>query len=87
MLSCITDGTSCKEVFLKGLEYVRQNRPDLENHLTRNFGFGIGLEFRDSEFLLNAKNDNILLSGMTLNVAIGFQDLVNKNATDEKGGK
>jgi nucleosome binding factor SPN SPT16 subunit len=87
ILSCITDGASCKEVFLKGLDYVRKNRPDLEAHLTKNFGFGIGLEFRETEFILNAKNENVLNSGMTLNLALGLQDLSNSNANDAKSQK
>ena len=40
----------------------------------------IGLEFRDSAYLLSAKNARKLKSGMVFNLALGFQDL-------EEGGK
>ena len=39
--------------------------------LTKNVGFGIGLEFRESFCLLNAKNANLVKAGMAFNVAVG----------------
>jgi nucleosome binding factor SPN SPT16 subunit len=43
--------------------------------MTKNFGFGIGIEFRESGYLLGPKNDRVLVDGMILNIAIGFQNL------------
>lgn len=40
----------------------------------------MGLEFRDSFYLLSAKNTRKLKSGMIFNLALGFSDL-------EEGGK
>ena len=40
----------------------------------------MGLEFRDSAYLLSAKNSRKLKTGMVFNLALGFQDL-------EEGGK
>lgn len=40
----------------------------------------MGLEFRDSAYLLSAKNSKKLKTGMVFNLALGFQDL-------EEGGK
>jgi nucleosome binding factor SPN SPT16 subunit len=36
----------------------------------------MGLEFRESAYLLSAKNGRKLRSGMVFNLALGFQDLV-----------
>lgn len=40
----------------------------------------MGLEFRDTSYLLSAKNARKLKSGMVFNLVLGFQDL-------EEGGK
>jgi nucleosome binding factor SPN SPT16 subunit len=41
----------------------------------------MGLEFRDSSYLLSPKNTRTLKTGMVLNLSLGFQDL------QEEGGK
>lgn len=48
--------------------------------LKTDFPHQMGLEFRDSAYLLSAKNGRKLKSGMVFNLALGFQDL-------EEGGK
>lgn len=35
----------------------------------------MGMEFRDSNYLLSAKNTRMLKSNMVFNLALGFQDL------------
>ena len=40
----------------------------------------MGLEFRDSAYILSAKNSRKIKSGMIFNLTLGFQDL-------EEGGK
>jgi nucleosome binding factor SPN SPT16 subunit len=40
-----------------------------------NFGFGIGLEFRESNLIINQKNDNILKENMVFNICISANDL------------
>jgi nucleosome binding factor SPN SPT16 subunit len=46
----------------------------------KNCGFGIGIEFRESAFLLNSKNNVQLKLGMTLNVTIGFSNIQNESS-------
>lgn len=52
--------------------------PDLVPLLTKNVGFGMGIEFRDSAFVLNAKSDTLVKVGMMFNVTVGVQGLVDK---------
>lgn len=47
---------------------------DLVDHLTKNIGFGMGLEFREAVNLLNNKNDRKVAAGMIFNVAVGKVD-------------
>lgn len=87
VISEMKPGVPLKEIWEKGVEFVQTKRPDLEPHLVTNFGFGMGIEFRESEFLINSKNNNEIQSNMVFNLAIGLQDLTNEESTDSKGKK
>lgn len=39
----------------------------------------MGVEFRDSAYLLSAKNGHVLKSDMILNLGLGFADLVDNS--------
>ncbi|KAJ5136982.1 FACT complex subunit s.t1.c16 [Penicillium atrosanguineum] len=56
----IRDGVVAKDVYNKALNLVRSKKPELENHLVKNIGAGIGIELRDSNMVLNAKNNRVL---------------------------
>lgn len=62
--------SGCDEKKKKGIEM-----PDLVAALTKNVGFGMGIEFRDSSHVLNAKNENKVEKGMVYNVSVGVQSL------------
>ncbi|KAJ5220811.1 FACT complex subunit s.t1.c16 [Penicillium citrinum] len=71
----IRDGVAAKELYNKALNLVKSKKPELESHLTKNVGAGIGIELRDSNMVLNAKNNRPLKNGMTLSISIGFTDV------------
>lgn len=48
---------------------------DLAARLPKSIGFGIGLEFRESTHLLNAKNPSLVKPGMAFNVSLGTASL------------
>ncbi|KAI0566036.1 Creatinase/Aminopeptidase [Gracilaria domingensis] len=50
--------------------------PNLKATMTKNVGFGMGIEFRDSSFVLNAKNETKVEKGMVFNVSVGVQNVV-----------
>ena len=56
----------------------------LIERLTKNLGFGMGLEYKESSNLLTGKNEGVIKSGMIFNVCIGVQGLENPEATDPK---
>lgn len=72
-------GNPAKTVYLGVHEYVKKNRPELAEHLTKNAGWLTGIEFRDSTFLLNGKNERKLVNGQIMSVTLGFGNLVDKN--------
>ncbi|GLB35147.1 putative fact complex subunit spt16 [Lyophyllum shimeji] len=76
LLSIIKDGVSARDVYQFALSFVKKKDPDLEKHFVKNVGFGMGIEFRDSAYVLSAKNGRVLKADMILNLGLGFTDLV-----------
>ncbi|KAI0464257.1 hypothetical protein LJB42_001863 [Komagataella kurtzmanii] len=75
IMNQIKDGAVCKDVYAKALAMVNKDRPDLAKHFVKNIGSLIGLEFRDSTMVLNAKNDRVIHDGSVINLVLGFQQL------------
>jgi nucleosome binding factor SPN SPT16 subunit len=85
IIALIRPGIALRHIYEQATEYVREKRPDLSSHFVANAGFSMGLEFRESDYVIHAKNEREIKQGMVFNVAIGFQDLVNEAATEERG--
>ena len=66
---------------------LKSKAPHLEPHLTKSCGFATGLEFRESAFQLNAKSEQVFRAGMVFNLALGLENLEDKDATDSRGKK
>ncbi|KIK63712.1 hypothetical protein GYMLUDRAFT_162320 [Collybiopsis luxurians FD-317 M1] len=81
LLGFITDGVSARDVYQHALSYVREKNSSLEKNFVKNLGFGTGVEFRDSTYLLSAKNAHILQENMTLNLGLGFSDLLDQDGS------
>lgn len=80
----VRDGTVAKDLYNKAIGMVRAKKPDLEKHFLKNIGAGIGIELRDSNMVLNGKNNRILKSGMTLSITIGLTDVPDPEPKDKK---
>lgn len=77
VLGLLKEGTACKEVYDKAVEYIQSKRPDLVSHFVKSAGFGIGIEFKESAYVLGPKSTKKLKAGMTVNLSLGFQNLEN----------
>ncbi|THH01723.1 hypothetical protein EW026_g1029 [Hermanssonia centrifuga] len=75
LLTVLKDGTTARDVYLHALAYVKEKKPELEKHFVKSIGHGMGMEFRDSAYLLSAKNGRKLRNGMVFNLTLGFQEL------------
>lgn len=84
VMETIRDGAKVRDIYQHAVDYVKAKRPDLEKHLTKTLGFGMGIEFRETNYVLNAKNVRELKNGMVLNLSIGFADLENPKPTDKR---
>ncbi|RKP10675.1 FACT complex subunit spt16 [Thamnocephalis sphaerospora] len=84
MIEMLRPGTPLCDVYNKALGIIRAKRPDLEQHFVKNCGFSMGIEFRESAYVINAKNTRKLEAGMVINLSAGLQNLEAPNASDPK---
>lgn len=85
LLKNLKAGTKVSDVYESGVEFVKNKKPQFVDNLTKNFGFGTGIEFRESSLLIAPKTTAVLKKGMVFNLAVGFSNLTNKDATDKEG--
>eukprot|EP00958_Prasinococcus_capsulatus_P001992 scaffold179_cov368-Prasinococcus_capsulatus_cf.AAC.32 len=78
----LKDGNTLSSVYRAAAESLAQS--GLSGNLTKNVGFGMGLEFRDSTYLLNAKNERVVQAGMIFNLALGLENLKTTASGDDK---
>jgi nucleosome binding factor SPN SPT16 subunit len=84
ILKDIREGVVAKDLYNRALGMVKAKKPDLEQHFLKNLGSAIGLELKDTNFVLNGKNARPLKDGMTLCITTGFNEIANSNAKDKK---
>ncbi|KAG8920577.1 FACT complex subunit spt16 [Tulasnella sp. 417] len=78
-LTKLKDGTVAREVYQHVINTVKAKSPELEKHLPKNVGWGMGLEFRDSSYVLGPKNSRLLKAGMVFNLILAFTDVVGED--------
>jgi len=75
-LNAMVPGKPLKYVYAAGVKYLRDlGKDDLVSHLPKTLGFGVGLDFRDTNLLLNTKNTVTFRPGMVFSLAISFSGL------------
>ncbi|KAG0343552.1 FACT complex subunit spt16 [Podila humilis] len=87
VLESMKDGVKIKDVYTRAIDFIRNKKPELEKKFVKTLGFGTGLEFRESSYLLSAKNTKELQQNMIFSLSLGFQDIDNPNAPDEQSKK
>ncbi|RLU21260.1 hypothetical protein DMN91_005633 [Ooceraea biroi] len=85
ILKKLVAGAKISEVYEAGIKFVKDEKPEMQNHLTKNFGFAMGIEFKESSLLLGPKTHATLKKGMVYNVNVGLANLTNPDATDKEG--
>ncbi|KIK06643.1 hypothetical protein K443DRAFT_674303 [Laccaria amethystina LaAM-08-1] len=79
LIATMKDGVSVRDVYQHALAYIRERQPDLEKHFVKHVGFGMGIEFRDSAYVLSLKSARTLKKNMIFNLDLGFSDLTDSN--------
>ncbi|MBW01061.1 FACT complex subunit SPT16, partial [Eschrichtius robustus] len=74
----IVDADEICDVYNAVMDVVKKQKPELLNKITKNLGFGMGIEFREGSLVINSKNQYKLKKGMVFSINLGFSDLTNK---------
>ena len=83
-LKAIKEGALPKDVYNAALGVIKARKPGLEKSLGKDVGAAIGIEIRDSKYVLNGKNTKPLKDGMTFSVTTSLSDLVNDKPQNKK---
>ncbi|XP_069114488.1 LOW QUALITY PROTEIN: FACT complex subunit SPT16-like [Argopecten irradians] len=83
ILGKLRDGVRLSEVYEHTVSYVKKERPELIDKMTKNIGFAMGIEFREGSLLISGKSNIKAKKGMVFNINVGFSDLKNKGAKDK----
>lgn len=75
LLQNLKPGNKISFVYQKGAEYLKEKAPHLLDKIGTNMGFGIGLEFKENNLLINAKNQKEIKERMVFNIALSFNNL------------
>jgi len=87
IMSKLKDGAKLSDVYNAAMDNVKKEKPDLVDKVTKNFGFAMGIEFREGSLVIGPNCDMKAKKGMVFNVNVGMTDLSNKEAKDSKGKK
>jgi len=80
----LVPGAKLSDIYKSVVSKCRKEKPHLTDKLNKSFGFLTGLEFRESTYLINGKNEQRVQKDMVFNVNIGFSNLTKKSADDDK---
>eukprot|EP00011_Vannellida_sp_DIVA3-517-6-12_P000344 CAMPEP_0114614668 /NCGR_PEP_ID=MMETSP0168-20121206/5772_1 /TAXON_ID=95228 ORGANISM="Vannella sp., Strain DIVA3 517/6/12" /NCGR_SAMPLE_ID=MMETSP0168 /ASSEMBLY_ACC=CAM_ASM_000044 /LENGTH=1014 /DNA_ID=CAMNT_0001825723 /DNA_START=5 /DNA_END=3049 /DNA_ORIENTATION=+ len=83
-LEAMKIGEPLSSVYEAAIAAVKAKDESLVEKFVTSCGFGMGLEYKERNLNLNAKNKNTFQEGMVFNLSIGFRDLERKDAKDEK---
>lgn len=84
ILAELKDGAKLSDVYKSTVKMVEGENKDLVDKLTKNFGFAMGIEFREGSLTITPNCDAVAKKGMIFNVNLGFSGLANKEASDSK---
>lgn len=85
LLKKLQVGVKLSQVYETGMQYIKKEKPTLVEKLTKNFGFAMGIEFKESSLMIGPKTNALLKKGMVFNLNIGLANLTNKDAPDKEG--
>lgn len=85
ILKVLVAGSKLCDVYESVVSFVKKEKPELVDKLTKSFGFAMGIEFRESSLVIGPKTTAVARKGAVFNVNVGFAGLTNKEASDKEG--
>ena len=84
IISKLQAGTKLSAVYAAAMDNVKKERPDLVDKINKNFGFAMGIEFREGCLVIGPNCDLKVKKGMVFNVNVGVTG-VSQKGKDSKG--
>lgn len=85
LLKQLQAGAKLCNVYNAGIEFTKKHKSELIENLTKNFGFVMGIEFRESSMLIAPKTQASALKGQVYNLNVGLSGLTNADAKEKEG--
>jgi len=85
IISKLRDGVKLSEVYAAAMENVKKEKPEITDKINKNFGFAMGIEFREASLVIGPSCELKAKKGMVFNVNVGVTGISNKEAKDSKG--
>ncbi|XP_059476610.1 FACT complex subunit spt16 [Neocloeon triangulifer] len=83
VLKHLVPGAKLSDVYEAGVKFIKEKKPDMLDRFTKNWGFSMGLEFRDSSLIIGPKSTGYAKKNMVFNVNMGIQDIKNPKGSDK----
>ncbi|VVC28157.1 Hypothetical protein CINCED_3A014976 [Cinara cedri] len=84
LVSKLKSGNKLSDIYNSGLEYAKKEKPSLVAFLTKNFGFVMGIEFRESSLMIAPKTTASVKKGQVYNLCVGLSGLTNKEGSNKE---
>lgn len=81
----LVPGKKLSEIYEAAHKYAEKEQPKLIDKLTKTYGFGMGIEFRENSLVIGPKCSAIVQKGMIFNVNVGISNIENKDSSDKEG--
>lgn len=76
VIESLTPGRVLQDVYNKCKKELLHKHPDLLPHIPKDFGFGIGFEFKEKCLLIGPNNKNVVKDNQVYTVITSLKDLV-----------
>lgn len=85
ILKLLKPGAKLNEIYDTTVEYIKKEKPKLQDNFTKTFGFAMGIEFRENSIVIGPKCHAEVRKNMVFNVNIGIANLINTEASEKEG--
>jgi len=83
-VKALVDGRKASDAYEAALKVLQEKDEAMASKLGKNVGTSIGLEIRDNTQALSASNQRIVKAGMTFNVVLALNDLVDSEKEGDR---
>jgi len=81
----LKDGVKLCDVYKAAMDNIKKEKPAIADKITKNFGFAMGIEFREGSLVIGPSCEAKAMKGMVFNLNVGMTGIANKASKDSKG--